>query len=268
MGLGAVGRSAGAATAAPSCDTPTDVVWHDMECGCYRADLTLWHELAGQGSGAILDVGAGTGRVTLELARAGLDVTALDLSPELLTALRNRSEGAVIQTLCADARSFTLARRDYALCIVPMQTIQLLGGRDGRLAFLRRAHAHLRPGGILACAIISGLEPFDCANGDLGPSAESASLGDVLYTSRATRVAETSRGVLIERERRIVAAGSGAADTPAPPPAIERNLIELDNVVASGLELEAIEAGFTAEPAREIAPTADHVGSVVVMLRA
>lgn len=268
MGLGARQRSRDAATAAPSCETPADVIWHDMECGCYRADLALWHELAAQSSGAILDVGAGTGRVALELASAGLDVTALELNPELLTALRNRSEGLEIKTVCADARSFTLERRDYGLCIVPMQTIQLLGGRDRRLAFLRRAHAHLQQGAILACAIVSDLEPFDCANGDLGPSAESASLGDTLYTSRATRVAETSNGVLIERERRILTAGSGAAEKPAAAPASERNLIELDNVEAAGLEREAIEAGFNVEPAREIAPTAEHVGSVVVVLRA
>jgi len=51
-------------------------IWHDIECGAYTADLPLWEELAA--GGAVLDVGAGTGRVALRLARAGCAMTAVD----------------------------------------------------------------------------------------------------------------------------------------------------------------------------------------------
>ena len=54
-------------------------IWHDIECGAYTADLPLWEELAA--GGTVLDVGAGTGRVALRLARAGCAVTALDRDP-------------------------------------------------------------------------------------------------------------------------------------------------------------------------------------------
>ena len=47
------------------------VVWHDVECGRYDADLPLWRELAASARRPVLDVGAGTGRVALDLARAG-----------------------------------------------------------------------------------------------------------------------------------------------------------------------------------------------------
>ncbi len=71
--------------------TSTKVVWHDLECGSYRADLPLWRALAVQArDGPVLDIGAGTGRVALDLARAAHRVTALDLDPELLGALRDR----------------------------------------------------------------------------------------------------------------------------------------------------------------------------------
>ncbi|MDQ6751787.1 MAG: hypothetical protein M3Z33_13685, partial [Actinomycetota bacterium] len=67
-----------------------DVRWHDLECGAYSADLPLWLELAAGAGGPVLDVGAGTGRVALELARAGHVVTALDSDAGLLCALRGR----------------------------------------------------------------------------------------------------------------------------------------------------------------------------------
>ena len=141
--------------------TSADVIWHDLECGSYRADLPLWRELAERYGDPILDVGAGTGRVALDLADAGHRVTALDLDSDLLRTLQGRAGDLQVETVCADARSFELSRRDFALCLVPMQTLQLLGDATERAAFLRCARAHLRPGGLLACAIVTELDPFD-----------------------------------------------------------------------------------------------------------
>jgi SAM-dependent methyltransferase len=249
--------------------TPAEVVWHELECGSYSVDLALWRELAELSPGPILDVGAGSGRVALDLARAGHEVTALDLSRVLLGGLRRRASGLGVETVSADARTFVLSRTDFALCVVPMQTIQLLGGAEGRIAFLRRARAHLRDGGLLACALLADVEPFECANGDVGPVAERSQVDGVLYVSRPTRVALLERTVLIERERRIIGTLEGARHGSSPPAGIpEINVIELDRVSASELEQEAVEAGLRPEPAREVASTSEHVGSVVVMLRA
>ena len=67
--------------------TAASVIWHELECGSYTEDLELWRGLAREAGGPVLDVGAGTGRVTLELARQGNTVTALDLDEELLAEL-------------------------------------------------------------------------------------------------------------------------------------------------------------------------------------
>jgi SAM-dependent methyltransferase len=250
--------------------TSVDVVWHDLECGSYRADLPVWRELAERYGDPILDIGAGTGRVALDLARAGHRVTALDLDPDLLGALQGRAGGVEVETVCADARLFELSRRDFALCLVPMQTIQLLSGSAERASLLRCAHAHLRPGGLLACAIVTELEPFDVADGSPGPTPERSQVGETLYVSQAVSVRVLPKRVVIERSRRIISADArdcsdgGSADQLA----VERNVIELARVSVAEFEREGLAAGFHPEPALVIEPTDEHVGSLVVMLRA
>jgi SAM-dependent methyltransferase len=254
------------------------IVWHDLECGLYRVDLTLWRELAEQARGEaptarILDVGAGTGRVALDLARAGHAVTALDLDAELLGALSERATeaGVRVETVCADARSFALDGQRFALCVCPMQTIQLLGSSAARVAFFERAREHLLLGAPLACAIVTELEPFDCAGGDEGPSPEVARIDGVEYVSRALSVHVSRGSIRIERERSIfnqdparVALQTGALVAPE----TERDVIELDRVSARQLQREGRRAGLPNALIRSIPATDDHVSSEVVILRA
>jgi SAM-dependent methyltransferase len=261
---------------------PSSVIWHDLECGSYAADLPLWRELAASAgatsrtpgphaavassqAAGVLDVGAGSGRVALDLARHGHRVTALDLDADLLAALRERAEGTDIETLCADARTFALEQREFALCIAPMQTIQLLDGSAGRLQFLHRARAHLAPGGLLACAIVTEIDEFDCYAGDIGPSPEIARVDGSSYISRATRVQVGKRVVRIERERSVLAPASAGA--PALP-SCERDVVELDRVGVEQLQREALQVGLASAGTRPIAATEEHTASVAVIFHA
>ncbi len=237
-----------------------NVVWHDLECGGYVADLPLWRELAARHGGPVLDIGAGTGRVALELARAGHDVTAIDLDDELLGELRDRAAELPIGTFIADARHFSLGR-EFALCIVPMQTIQLLGGAEGRAGMLNCAREHLVAGGLLAIAIAGALDLFEVAHGAPAPLPDVCERDGVVFASRPTAVrADGDDGWILERRREIVATDGTLS--------AELNLIRLDRLSAGQLEREAASAGLTPAARRLIAPTHDHVGSVVVMLSA
>ncbi len=234
-------------------------IWHDLECGRYAEDLSFWRQLAAKTGGPVLDVGAGTGRVALELARAGHAVLALDLDDELLGVLRDRAAGLEVHTIVADARAFWLGEA-FALCIVPMQTIQLLGGAEGRGQFLECSRQHLAPGGVLAVAVAEQLDCFETVDGFPGPLPDVGEFDGVVYSSRPVAVRPDADGFELERQRETV--------TPDGRLSTERDLIHLDRLAAETLEQEAAAAGLRSIDRVSIAATDEYVGTTVVMLRA
>jgi SAM-dependent methyltransferase len=231
-----------------------EAVWHDLECGGYTEDLALWRELAGDTGGPVLDVGAGTGRVALELARSGVPVVALDVEAPLLAALACRAKGLPVETVLADAREFSLDRR-FELIVVPMQTLQLFGGRTGRAAFLRCALEHLVPGGVLAAALADAVDCFDSEH-DLPPPPDVCEMLGMRYASQLIGVADERGRAAIHRRREID--HHLAQDV----------VVRLDRVSADEVAAEALGLGFTAEPHLYVPESERYLGSTVVVLRA
>jgi SAM-dependent methyltransferase len=209
----------------------------------------------------VLDVGAGTGRVTLELARAGHEVIALDRDRELLAALAQRAaaDGLEVTTVLADARDFTVPA-SLALCLVPMQTIQLLGGPRERLAFLACARTALAPGGRLAVAIADALEPFEVPAGSPAPLPDVDEIDGTVYCSRPRAVRELAGGFVLERRREMV---SSAGELTACD-----DHVRLARLAPERLEAEGAQAGFAVADREQVATTAEYVGSTVVVLDA
>lgn len=233
------------------------VRWHDLECGGYDADLPLWRRIARESEGRVLDVGAGTGRVALELARHGIAVTALDSEPLLLGALSARAAkaGLRVPTVCADARELALDER-FGAIIVPMQTIQLFGGAAPRTAFLARVRGHLAPRGLFAAALADPMEGYD-GDHDRPPLPDMVEAGGVVYSSRPLAVRAVPEGLVIERLREVVDARG------------ERTVTEdrtvLDALGPEELTRELLAAGLTPLPARSVPATDEYVGSAVVV---
>jgi hypothetical protein len=163
-----------------------------------------------------------------------------------------------VDAIEGDARDFRVDTR-FALALVPMQTIQVVGGADGRRALLGCVHRHLEPGGVLAAAIAEELETFEDPRPDQLPPPDVAQHGDWVYFIQAVSLREEDDSYVVEHVRHVVSPEGEREET--------RRDVRLDAVNARGLADEARDVGFDPLPSLEIEPTHEHVGSTVVLLR-
>jgi SAM-dependent methyltransferase len=241
------------------------VVWHDLECGSYRADLPLWRRLADYAAPpgepcSVLDLGCGTGRVSLDLAAAGHRVTGLDLDPRLGAELRRRAgeRNVPAGTVVGDARSFDLGRR-FELVLAAMQFLQLLR-REERAAALRCVRAHLREGGLFAAALLdlSG----ESTDGDyVPPLPDMSELDGWVWSSQAVevRLLDGGTAIALDRHRRAVSPTGEIGESD--------DSVRLELLTSEQIEAELRAAGITPIARKAIAPTEDHVGSIVVIAK-
>jgi len=232
----------------------SEAIWNDVECGSYAADFGLWEELAEQADGPILDLGCGTGRVALHLARRGHTVVGLDVEAELVAALSERGDGLPIQPVLGDVRGFELDT-DIALAVAPMQLVQLLPGRADRLECLRCIAAHLLPGGRIAFAIVERLP--EASEGE-PPLPDVREVDGWVYSSLPLDAVDIGEEIVIRRLRQTVSPAGELSD--------EGNEIRIRTLSADELENEGMACGFVPLARREIPPTDLHVGSTVVVL--
>ncbi len=124
-------------------------------------DIAFWEATASTAvDGPILELGCGTGRILLPLARAGHEVTGLDLSAHMLDFCRAKvlSEPPEVRDrmrlLEADMTSFRLSER-FALVFCAFGGFHHLRTVEQQLACLEAARAHLLPGGMLVLDLIN-----------------------------------------------------------------------------------------------------------------
>jgi SAM-dependent methyltransferase len=98
------------------------------------------------GDGAALELGIGTGRIALPLARRGIAVHGIDLSEAMVARLRAKPGGDAIAVAIGDFATTTVPGR-FALAYLVFNTIQNLTSQDEQVACFRNVAAHLEPGG-------------------------------------------------------------------------------------------------------------------------
>ena len=128
-----------------------------------RHDVGRYLDLAKSAEGPILEVCCGTGRVAIPLARAGHDITAVDIAGGMLDRFRQnlRHESpetrAHIELIHQDATALTLDRDDYALTIVAFNSLLCIPDAQDQLRAIIAIARHLRPGGKLVLDIVNPL---------------------------------------------------------------------------------------------------------------
>ena len=126
-----------------------DLLYHDKA----PKDLPLYRELAQRQDGDVLELGCGTGRIALNLARAGFQITGLDASPAMLAQFREKlakakSEVRERVTLVeGDMERFSLPQH-FKLAIAPFRAFQHLLTAEAQQSCLECIYAHLADGGL------------------------------------------------------------------------------------------------------------------------
>ncbi len=127
--------------------------FYDLDTQDTTADLPFWVNLARRTGGPILEVGCGTGRVLLPLARAGFSVVGVDVSSAMLAVAREKVAAAGlarrVELVHADALELHLERR-FPFAFVALNSFGHFAAPGQPERALERLNAHLVPGGVLA----------------------------------------------------------------------------------------------------------------------
>jgi ubiquinone/menaquinone biosynthesis C-methylase UbiE len=131
-----------------------DIIAHyyDLFYLDFAEDVPMYLGFAERCGSPLLELACGTGRVLLSLARAGYEITGLDVSPAMLDVARAKVEAERLsgraRLVQSDMRDFSLGRQ-YNLAYVPLNSFMHLVTPEDHLAALSCIRRHLAPDGLL-----------------------------------------------------------------------------------------------------------------------
>ncbi len=123
----------------------TLAAFYDAVYAFRTQDIAFYVAMAREGNGPILEVGCGTGRITLPLAETSREIHGLEISPSMLQILRNKLAGRPEPTVHlheGDMRAFDLGKK-FAQVFVPFRAFLHNDTIDDQLAALQCFHRHL-----------------------------------------------------------------------------------------------------------------------------
>lgn len=154
MYRGRLPGGAGAPTLASVAADPyaIDAQFYDAMHEGQTDDVGLWLSFAGRTDQPVLEVGTGTGRIALELARAGHSVVGIDPSAAMLAIARSRIEefGFDVKLIEGGVMDLPLEPDKYGLIIVPADVFLYCEHGEEQLAWLRALGASMCFNGLLA----------------------------------------------------------------------------------------------------------------------
>lgn len=124
--------------------------FYDIEHASFDEDLDMYRNYAELCGGRILELGSGSGRVLLPLARSGFHITGLDSSARMLDVARKHvyAEGLAsrVQLVHDDMRTFLLDQK-YRMAFIALGSFGHLITRKDQMSVLQTVRSHMSPGG-------------------------------------------------------------------------------------------------------------------------
>lgn len=126
----------------------SDPELYDLENSDFEPDGPFILSLAKKLGGRVLELGCGTGRVTIPLAENGVEIVGLDIVPGMIELARLKSGELPIEWILADVRSFQLGRK-FRLIFESGSVFRHMLTRQDQEAYLVRVREHLEDDGRL-----------------------------------------------------------------------------------------------------------------------
>lgn len=125
--------------------------FYDYEQRDFVRDIPLYLDYAKRCGGEVLELGCGTGRVLLPVAREGIKITGLDLSQEMLDIAHSKIDATIkdnVNLLQGDMKSFELSKQ-FSLIFIAFRSFQSLLTREEQVSCVKCVWKHLSADGTL-----------------------------------------------------------------------------------------------------------------------
>jgi precorrin-6B methylase 2 len=244
-------------------------IWQQVEFGSYNADLPVWTELAATAEGPVLELGAGAGRVCLEIARAsskrpradGPELIALERDEDLLKELQSkakhvRANVALVRADLTSPQELRLPARP-SLVIGPLHVIQLFDGAM-RPALLSRLRELAAPGATIALTVVDESTMLSAGAASRQILPDMREIDGWVFSSEPLWVQVSEDALTVRRIRERV----------SPEGKIDRHVHDelLYRVSPERLQLEGEDVGLVPAGRRQISYSRNEADSTVVLL--
>lgn len=117
-------------------------------------DLPFWLKESQLIEGKVLELTCGTGRISIPLLKAGIDLTCVDYAPGMLAVLRTKLEANRLSCpiYCQDMADLDLPDQ-FSLIFIPFHSFSEVLERKKHRLILDRIHRHLTQDGIFVCTL-------------------------------------------------------------------------------------------------------------------
>jgi ubiquinone/menaquinone biosynthesis C-methylase UbiE len=126
-----------------------------------KRDVPFWRNLALQAGGPVLELGCGTGRVSLPLGRAGVRLVGIDRSERMLARARTRTKRArltnAITLIRGDIRFTPFVAPSFSMVMAPYGILQSLLRERDLADTLKEVRRVLEPGGTFGIELVADL---------------------------------------------------------------------------------------------------------------